>query len=38
MTLLMTKIMAGISGLGINWDKVLGPEGSDMRDKFNLRL
>lgn len=34
MTLLMTKIMAGISGLGINWDKVLGPEDSEMREKF----
>ena len=34
MTLLMTKIMAGISGLGINWDQVLGPEGEEMREKF----
>lgn len=34
MTLLLTKIMAGISGLGINWDQVLGPEGEEMREKF----
>lgn len=34
MTLLMTKIMAGISSLGINWDEVLGAEGSELRTKF----
>ena len=34
MTLLLTKIMAGISGLGINWDQVLGPKDSEMREKF----
>lgn len=34
MTLLLTKLMFGLSGLGINWDNVLGPEGSEKRLKF----
>lgn len=34
MTLLLTKLMFGLSGLGINWDNVLGPEDSEMREKF----
>ena len=40
MTLLLTRIMAGISGLGgwlisaEEWNDILGPEGSAIRDDF----
>ena len=40
MTLLLTKIMAGISSLGgwliseKDWNDILGEEGSEIRDKF----